>query len=107
MELKNDVSMTGTLVSVDQYLNIKIANAQVVNSEKHPQLVSHPSTCPLLFPCPAFFFRVVCQKLPLSASVSLSLLYSSLDVADIVKFSQYTFSCIQIIVVHYISCRAI
>ena len=40
VELKNDVSMTGTLVSVDQYLNIKIANAQVVNSEKHPQLVS-------------------------------------------------------------------
>jgi hypothetical protein len=27
-------------VSVDQYLNIKIANAQVVNSDKHPQLVS-------------------------------------------------------------------
>jgi small nuclear ribonucleoprotein (snRNP)-like protein len=40
VELKNDVSMTGTLVSVDQYLNIKIANAQVVNSDKHPQLVS-------------------------------------------------------------------
>jgi U6 snRNA-associated Sm-like protein LSm2 len=39
VELKNDVSMTGTLISVDQYLNIKIANAQVVNPEKHPQLV--------------------------------------------------------------------
>ena len=40
VELKNDVSMTGTLVSVDQYLNIKIDNAQVVNAQKHPQLVS-------------------------------------------------------------------
>mmetsp|Transcript_2709 Transcript_2709/g.4921 ORF Transcript_2709/g.4921 Transcript_2709/m.4921 type:complete len:93 (-) Transcript_2709:288-566(-) len=39
VELKNDVSMTGTLVSVDQYLNIKISNTQVVNSSKHPQLV--------------------------------------------------------------------
>jgi hypothetical protein len=54
VELKNDVSMTGTLVSVDQYLNIKIANAQVVNSEKHPQLVSNHDLTTIyhhLLPC--------------------------------------------------------
>lgn len=39
VELKNDVSLTGTLESVDQYLNIKITDVHVVNSEKYPQLV--------------------------------------------------------------------
>jgi U6 snRNA-associated Sm-like protein LSm2 len=41
VELKNDVSLTGTLESVDQYLNIKITDVQVVNSEKYPQLVNY------------------------------------------------------------------
>mmetsp|Transcript_12428 Transcript_12428/g.18809 ORF Transcript_12428/g.18809 Transcript_12428/m.18809 type:complete len:93 (-) Transcript_12428:88-366(-) len=39
VELKNDVSITGTLLSVDQYLNIKITDVQVVNPDKHPQLI--------------------------------------------------------------------
>jgi U6 snRNA-associated Sm-like protein LSm2 len=38
VELKNDVVMTGTLHSVDQYLNIKLLNVKVVNPEKYPQL---------------------------------------------------------------------
>ena len=40
VELKNDVALTGTLHSVDQYLNIKLNNVNVVDAEKYPQLVS-------------------------------------------------------------------
>jgi small nuclear ribonucleoprotein (snRNP)-like protein len=39
VELKNDVVLTGTLQSVDQYLNIKLSHVSVVNKEKYPQLV--------------------------------------------------------------------
>jgi U6 snRNA-associated Sm-like protein LSm2 len=39
VELKNDVVMTGTLQSVDQYLNIKLSAVSVVNKDKYPQLV--------------------------------------------------------------------
>jgi len=38
IELKNDVSLIGTLHSVDQYLNVRLNNISVVNSDKHPQL---------------------------------------------------------------------
>lgn len=40
VELKNDVVLTGTLHSVDQYLNIKLTTVQVVNKERYPQLTS-------------------------------------------------------------------
>jgi small nuclear ribonucleoprotein (snRNP)-like protein len=40
VELKNDVVMTGTLHSVDQYLNVKLLNVKVINPEKYPQLVA-------------------------------------------------------------------
>ena len=40
VELKNDVALTGTLHSVDQYLNIKLNDVNVVDGEKYPQLVS-------------------------------------------------------------------
>eukprot|EP01086_Lenisia_limosa_P013353 TRINITY_DN4240_c0_g1_i1.p1 TRINITY_DN4240_c0_g1~~TRINITY_DN4240_c0_g1_i1.p1 ORF type:complete len:102 (+),score=31.93 TRINITY_DN4240_c0_g1_i1:125-430(+) len=37
VELKNDLQMSGTLHSVDQYLNCKLENIRVVNdSEKFP-----------------------------------------------------------------------
>ena len=39
VELKNDVVVTGTLVSVDQYLNVKLTNVNVVDTERYPQLV--------------------------------------------------------------------
>lgn len=39
MELKNDVELTGKLHSVDQYLNIKLEDVQVVKKERYPQLV--------------------------------------------------------------------
>eukprot|EP00529_Nitzschia_sp_RCC80_P033446 CAMPEP_0113483198 /NCGR_PEP_ID=MMETSP0014_2-20120614/23310_1 /TAXON_ID=2857 /ORGANISM="Nitzschia sp." /LENGTH=214 /DNA_ID=CAMNT_0000376737 /DNA_START=1074 /DNA_END=1719 /DNA_ORIENTATION=+ /assembly_acc=CAM_ASM_000159 len=39
VELKNDVVMTGTLHSVDQYLNVKLLNVNIINPEKYPQLV--------------------------------------------------------------------
>lgn len=40
VELKNDIVMMGILVSVDQYLNIKLSNVSIVNADKYPQLVS-------------------------------------------------------------------
>lgn len=40
VELKNDVCMTGILVSVDQYLNVKLSNIQVVDKERFPQLAA-------------------------------------------------------------------
>lgn len=39
MELKNDIAITGTLISVDQYLNVKLVDITVVEGEKYPQLV--------------------------------------------------------------------
>mmetsp|Transcript_8362 Transcript_8362/g.21563 ORF Transcript_8362/g.21563 Transcript_8362/m.21563 type:complete len:84 (-) Transcript_8362:875-1126(-) len=39
VELKNDLAITGTLHSVDQYLNIKLNNIKVVDEVKHPHLV--------------------------------------------------------------------
>ena len=38
--MKNDLSLTGTLESVDQYLNVKLTNVEVVDKERFPQLVS-------------------------------------------------------------------
>jgi len=39
VELKNDLSLKGTLHSVDQYLNVKLTNCSVVNEEKYPHMV--------------------------------------------------------------------
>lgn len=39
VELKNDIQLKGTLKSVDQYLNIKLDNIQVVEELKYPHLV--------------------------------------------------------------------
>lgn len=39
MELKNDVALTGTLHSVDQYLNVKLTDVHVVDADRYPQLV--------------------------------------------------------------------
>ncbi|CAN0465665.1 unnamed protein product, partial [Hapterophycus canaliculatus] len=39
VELKNDVALTGTLHSVDQYLNVKLTDVHVVDADRYPQLV--------------------------------------------------------------------
>lgn len=39
VELKNDLAIRGTLHSVDQYINIKLTNTEVVEKERFPQLV--------------------------------------------------------------------
>mmetsp|Transcript_22999 Transcript_22999/g.51867 ORF Transcript_22999/g.51867 Transcript_22999/m.51867 type:complete len:97 (+) Transcript_22999:147-437(+) len=44
VELKNDVALTGKLHSVDQYLNIKLTEVQVVDGDRFPQLQAM-STC--------------------------------------------------------------
>mmetsp|Transcript_22568 Transcript_22568/g.31592 ORF Transcript_22568/g.31592 Transcript_22568/m.31592 type:complete len:98 (-) Transcript_22568:273-566(-) len=38
VELKNDLALKGILHSVDQYLNIKLNDMTVVDSEKYPHL---------------------------------------------------------------------
>ncbi|KAK3687078.1 U6 snRNA-associated Sm-like protein LSm2 [Vermiconidia calcicola] len=38
VELKNDISIRGTLKSVDQYLNIKLDDISVVDELKYPHL---------------------------------------------------------------------
>ncbi|RMX77301.1 hypothetical protein D0868_16635 [Hortaea werneckii] len=38
IELKNDISIRGTLKSVDQYLNIKLDDITVVEEMKYPHL---------------------------------------------------------------------
>ncbi|XXG94738.1 DNA cross-link repair protein PSO2/SNM1 [Hypoxylon texense] len=40
VELKNDIQIRGTLKSVDQYLNIKLHDIQVVEEIKYPHLSS-------------------------------------------------------------------
>ncbi|RQM04936.1 hypothetical protein DH86_00004285, partial [Scytalidium sp. 3C] len=39
VELKNDIRIRGTLKSVDQYLNIKLDDIQVVEEIKYPHLL--------------------------------------------------------------------
>ncbi|KAL2050450.1 hypothetical protein ABVK25_009284 [Lepraria finkii] len=39
VELKNDISIKGTLKSVDQFLNIKLDDIQVVEELKYPHLM--------------------------------------------------------------------
>ena len=39
VELKNDISVRGTLKSVDQYLNIKLDDINVVEEVRYPHLV--------------------------------------------------------------------
>ncbi|KAF6202090.1 hypothetical protein GE061_004487 [Apolygus lucorum] len=40
VELKNDLSIHGILHSVDQYLNIKLTDISVTDSEKYPHMLS-------------------------------------------------------------------
>jgi U6 snRNA-associated Sm-like protein LSm2 len=42
VELKNDIQIRGVLKSVDQYLNIKLDNIQVLEEIKYPHMVSPP-----------------------------------------------------------------
>jgi U6 snRNA-associated Sm-like protein LSm2 len=43
VELKNEVCIRGTLKSVDQYLNIKLDNAEATDELKWPHLVRRRS----------------------------------------------------------------
>ncbi|ORY75984.1 U6 snRNA-associated Sm-like protein LSm2 [Leucosporidium creatinivorum] len=40
VELKNDLSIVGTLKSVDQFLNIKLDNIRVLDEDKHPHMIA-------------------------------------------------------------------
>jgi len=45
VELKNDLSICGTLHSVDQYLNIKLQDISVTDPEKYPHMVRSWAGC--------------------------------------------------------------
>merc|ERR1712076_77192 len=40
VELKNDLSLCGTLHSVDQYLNIKLTDVSIPDPDKYPHLLA-------------------------------------------------------------------
>jgi U6 snRNA-associated Sm-like protein LSm2 len=40
IELKNGVTISGSLISVDQYLNVKLSAISIENPQEHPQLSS-------------------------------------------------------------------
>ncbi|KAF9304439.1 U6 snRNA-associated Sm-like protein LSm2 [Podila epicladia] len=40
VELKNDLAITGVLVSVDQFLNIKLDNIKVVDEGRYPHMLA-------------------------------------------------------------------
>ncbi|XP_065068020.1 U6 snRNA-associated Sm-like protein LSm2 [Rhopilema esculentum] len=40
VELKNDLSICGTMDSVDQYLNIKLTDISVTDPERYPHMLS-------------------------------------------------------------------
>ncbi|CAG8523168.1 8214_t:CDS:2 [Ambispora leptoticha] len=40
VELKNDLAITGILVSVDQFLNIKLDDIHVVEEQKYPHMMA-------------------------------------------------------------------
>lgn len=40
VELKNELTLTGTLHSIDQYLNVKLDDIKIDDNEKYPHLVS-------------------------------------------------------------------
>lgn len=44
VELKNDLAITGVLVSVDQFLNIKLDNIKVVDEGRYPHMVKNNSS---------------------------------------------------------------
>nr|XP_023994601.1 U6 snRNA-associated Sm-like protein LSm2 isoform X1 [Salvelinus alpinus] len=48
VELKNELSICGTLHSVDQYLNIKLTDISVTDPEKYPHMLS-VKNCSVIF----------------------------------------------------------
>ena len=66
VEMKNDVVLLGTLLSVDQYLNIKLTNVNVVDKDRFPQLVRKS----------LYFISLFSLSHFLSFSLSLFLIFS-------------------------------
>jgi small nuclear ribonucleoprotein (snRNP)-like protein len=48
VELKNDLAITGVLKSVDQFLNIKLDDIQVIDEERYPHMVKESRPFPFL-----------------------------------------------------------
>ena len=69
VELKNDLSVEGTLKSVDQFLNIKLDNIQVLDEEKHPHMVSWEISAALLSGTTTRRARRLCVQSDLGADL--------------------------------------
>lgn len=63
VELKNDISIRGTLKSVDQYLNIKLDNISVLDELSYPHLVSHIIRTPKELGNTRLHFEAACSTL--------------------------------------------
>lgn len=50
LELKNDLVIEGTLDAVDTFLNLKLTEIKVSDSDKYPHLVRNPPIIPLYSP---------------------------------------------------------
>lgn len=66
VELKNDLAITGTLHSVDQYLNVKLNNVRVVNEQKYPHMVR------TLFPGSYTGFHICCRRSLTAVTLQMS-----------------------------------
>ena len=76
VELKNDLAITGTMHSVDQYLNIKLNNTRVVNEQKYPHMVRMLLQAPVACWDGGSFAMPACLKLIFaSADVGQELLH--------------------------------
>ena len=63
VELKNDLSISGVLHSVDQYLNIKLTEISVGEPERHPQARGFSSFFPFFFsPFSSLLFRASAHR---------------------------------------------
>lgn len=58
------MALTGTLHSVDQYLNVKLTDVHVVEAERYPQLVSARRVICFVAPVSSTSFRISCDSEP-------------------------------------------
>lgn len=63
VELKNDMEIEGRLESVDQFLNVKLSEINVIDEEKYPHLVRNNGISWILNITNAFYCIARCKEL--------------------------------------------
>lgn len=86
VELKNDLSIRGTLRSVDQYLNIKLENTRVVDQDKYPHMV-------LSTPCQLNFFSIILSLFLLNDCITCMECAETLLTNDLVGENMESIQC--------------